>query len=795
MQRVALLLGLLVASGCKPDPTKADTDTPAPPDRGHGDIAADISGPMGTPVPYATPEQLTTFERGREVALRRFQYEEGLGPAFNVTFCASCHEKPVLGGSAGLYRNFFLTGIVDDYGVFFPAESAGSSGGVIRLYARPGFDTPVHPELDDRINVVGQRNPIPFFGSGLLAELDGDEILKRADPDDADGDGISGRANYDRGFVGRFGTKSQTVSIEGFIRGPLKNHLGITTDPLTEAQKAALPVDSSSDSTTEGATGSLFHGILPYGQAAASDGPIMDEDGVPDPEMSTDELFDLVSMTMLMAAPQVRLDLTAEEEEGRDLFDAAGCGDCHTPRLEGPRGPLPVYSDLLLHNMGPDLADGLQLGEADGDEFRTQPLWGVAAVGPYLHDGRATTLDEAIRMHGGEGQASANRYEALSGEEQQRIIDFLLTLGGVDQATGGLLLPDQPVPAVGEYGGPSHELSASELAAFEVGRAAFDFEYGLSDGVGGPRFNGDSCRACHFEPVIGGAGPRGVNVVRHGIINEDGEFVDPSVGTIVHRSTAIHGSLNEPQPEATVFELRNTPSLLGLGLVDAIPDANILANADPYDTDGDGISGRVSYVDGGRIGRFGWKGQVPSLREFVRDAVSVELGMTLPYEEGLTFGKIQDNDDIPDPEFSAEDAADLLFFMTLLGPPPRQTGGDADAITRGETVFGQIGCADCHIPALEGPSGPVPLFSDLLLHAILDDDAPGIEEAGARMQEFRTAPLWGLSTSGPYLHDGRADTIDAAIDSHAGEATAAAAAYQALSGADAADLLAFLESL
>ena len=786
---------VLLAVGCKDDPKPVDSNEPVEAVGGHGPIAPDISGPMGTPVPYATAEQVATFTRGEAVALHRFTYAEGLGPAFNVSFCASCHEKPVTGGSGGLYRNFFLTGIVDEYGVFFPAESAGTSGGVVRLYHRPGFGEPVHPELDDRTNVIAQRNPIPFFGTGLIAELDDAEILKRADPEDADGDGISGKPNYDRGFVGRFGRKSQTVSIEGFIRGPLFNHLGVTTDPLTDAQKAALPVDSSSEAGMGDATGGLFHGLVPFGQAAASDGPTMDSDGVDDPEMSTDDLFDLVSMAMLMAAPEVRLELSPSEEEGLELFDAAGCDDCHTPRVEGPRGPLPLYSDLLLHNMGPDLADGLIQGEADGDEFRTQPLWGVAATGPYLHDGRATTLDEAIRMHGGEADRARYRYAQMSQSEQGKVVAFLLTLGGVEQATGGLLLPDQPIPAAGQYGGPTHTLSADELIDYTRGRAIFDFEFGLSDGVGAPRYNGDSCRACHFEPTIGGAGPRGVNVVRHGIINDSGEFVNPAVGTVLHRVTALPDSLNAPQEEVGVFELRNTPALFGLGLVDALPDAVIEANADPHDADGDGISGRVSWVDGGRIGRFGWKGQVPTLEEFVRDAVSVELGMTLPFVEGLTFGKIQDNDDVPDPEFPAEAAEQLLTFMTLLGPPPRQTGGDADAIARGELQFVAVGCASCHVPALEGPDGPVPLFSDLLLHAMDEAGHYGIEEAGAGMHEYRTAPLWGLATTAPYLHDGRADTIPEAIEGHDGEAKTAAEAYAMLDDADRDDLLAFLESL
>ncbi len=794
MNRTFTLL-VLLATACKDKGEPVDTGVPTVDGHPHGPIAANISAPLGEVVPFATSEQRATFARGRDVALERHDFADGLGPAFNVTFCASCHEKPVTGGAAGLYRNFFLTGIVDEYGSFFPAESAGTSGGVVRLYSRPGFGEPEHPTLDDRTNIVAQRSPIPFFGVGLIAELDEAALMVHADPTDADGDGISGRPNYDRGFVGRFGRKSQTVSIEGFIRGPLKNHLGITTDPLTEAQKAALPVDSSSGGDLGRHTRDLTRLLLPYGQAAASDGPITDLDEAPDPELSTDDLFDLVSFAMLMAAPEIRIDLNEDELRGVELFDELQCAVCHVPRVAGPRGPLPLYSDLMLHDMGPELADGLEQGEAEGDEFRTQPLWGVAAVAPYLHDGRAFTLDEAIRLHGGEAAASAAGYAALSAADQARVIAFLHSLGGEEQATGGLLLPDQPVPAPGEYGGPSRALDDDEMSAFVQGRAAFDFEYGLSDGVGAPRFNGDSCRACHFEPTIGGAGPRGVNVIRHGILNGSGEFVPPSVGTILHRLTALQDSLNPPQSQVNTFELRNTPPLFGLGLIDALPESVILANEDPEDADGDGISGRASWVDGDRLGRFGWKGQVPSIEEFVRDAVSVEMGMTLPYEEGLTFGILHDNDDVPDPEATQAHLDQLRTFLSLLGPPPRTAAATSAAASRGESSFSALGCASCHVPALEGPDGPVPLFSDLLLHAMAELGEPGIEEAGADTHEYRTPPLWGLSTSAPYLHDGSADTLDEAIAGHGGEGQESADAYSALDAAAQADLRAFLESL
>ena len=184
-------------------------------------------------------------------------------------------------------------------------------------------------------------------------------------------------------------------------------------------------------------------------------------------------------------------------------------------------------------------------------------------------------------------------------------------------------------------------------------------------------------------------------------------------------------------------------------------------------------------MDGGKLGRFGWKGQVPTVSEFARDAVSVELGMTLPYAEDMTFGRLQDDDAIPDPEFGQVELDALDFYMSNLGPPPRQASASSAAAMAGEGRFGQLGCDGCHVPALNGPDGPVPLYSDLLLHDILPEGSLGIEEAGASMTEFRTPPLWGVSQTGPWLHDGRADTLTQAIEGHDGEA-ASVAAWQAM---------------
>ncbi|RMF76423.1 MAG: hypothetical protein D6744_12335 [Planctomycetota bacterium] len=777
-----------------------------PPATDDGDIADGIMAPLGDPLPSASADQLAAFERGKAIFLKRFDLADGLGPAFNVAFCGACHEKPVPGGSAGLYRNFTLAGRTTSDGAFLFAESAGNDSGVVRMF---DYDDsrPARPTVPDSATIFTQRNGIPFFGAGLIAELDEEAILANADPDDEDGDGISGRPNFDRGFVGRFGRKAQTVSIEGFIRGPLFNHLGITTEPLTEEQRAALPVDSSlASATAKGIDPSAFAAPAkagPHMQAAAPDAPNFDDDDAPDPELSGDDLFDLVSFVMLMAAPEFE-PATEQSERGRQLFHQANCSACHVPRLEGPRGPIPLYSDLLLHDMGDELADGVVMNEATGNEFRTQPLWGLAAVGPYLHDGRASTIEDAILAHGGEAQASRDAFAALSESEQADLIEFLMTLGGRSQMTTGLLPPDAPVPAVGEYGGPFRELSDEEMARFIRGREIFDRDFGFSEGAGAlrgasgdGRFNGDSCRACHFEPVIGGAGPRGVNVMRHGVVDDNGVFSPPSTtpNTILHKEARLDEMIVLPEDGINVFEMRQTPHSLGGGLISAISDETILANEDPSDADGDGISGRAHVLSDGRIGRLGWKAQVPSIKEFLRDGMAAEVGITLPAQDGLTFGATTDEDGVPDPELSLQETEDVQFYLEMLAGPPRQTPADAAQAAQGESLFESVGCAKCHIPSLPSSLGDVPLYSDLLLHDILPDGTPGIVDGDASMTEFRTAPLWGLSQTAPYFHDGSADTIDQAIRKHAGEASGVRAAYEALSDADRAALLAFLETL
>lgn len=750
-------------------------DNPEPPE--DTQIDEGIFAPrLGEPMQRATTEERERFERGLEVSLRRFDSESGLGPHFNVSFCGACHEQPTPGGAAPRYRDFLLVGTKLSDGSFVELGVNGVLPNFSMLEPLR-FSTP--PRADQFVN----RSAIPFYGVGALALIDEDAILENVDPDDRDGDGISGRANYDRGFVGRFGRKAQTVSLEGFIRGPLFNHLGITSDPLSNELKDQLPVPSASEDFRSSPL-TCFHC-----QAAAPDEPTTDEDGVPDPELVSEDLFDLVSFVMLMGAPQPEPP-TERSRRGEATFDEINCTGCHVPALRGPRGMIPAYSDLLLHDMGDDLADGVPMGLATGREFRTQPLWGISATGPYLHDGRADTIDEAIRWHGGEALASRQAYEELDEAAREDMLEFLLSLGGRSQTSEGLIPPGDPLPETGDWGGPA--IGADE-ERFERGRQLFDRDFGPYDGLG-PEFNGDSCRACHFDPVIGGSGPIGVNVLRQA--SDTGESILAPEMSLLHRFTIESDGVSpharpRANPESNVFEMRQTPALFGLGLIDAIDEDAIRANADPEDLDGDGIRGRVNLLADGRIGRFGWKASLPTLEDFVRDALSNELGLTLVPDDAFLAGVYEDDDSISDPEFSGTPYDDLVFYVANLDRPPAGQPSEA-----GKALFDGVGCAGCHSPELPGPDGtPIALYSNLLLHDVAPEEYRGVPEGDASHREFRTPPLWGVGSSAPYMHDGRSPTLDAAIRTHFSEADASREAYEALDESDQQILIEFLKSI
>ncbi|HMV67355.1 MAG TPA: di-heme oxidoredictase family protein [Myxococcota bacterium] len=777
------LLLLLAACTREPGDTKdtggpgdSDDTTPGLDGPRHAPIGVGFTGPMGSPMPLATPEQLEAFHRGEELAKKRFTPEEGLGPQFNGVSCLSCHERPVLGGGGELYRNLFMAGRWQEERGFvltpLQKESVpgSASDGVFRMYNVGPPGTPAQQPLQDDVGLFAARNPVPLFGSGVMFAIDEDAILQYEDPDDDDGDGISGRPNIDAGGVGRLGSKSMGAGHTSIMRIDFYVHSGLSVALPTPEQIATFPFP---DYLT--GTGSFLADA---------------DDAVPDPEVDAQTYFDIMSWVQLLAAPELD-PLDEVSGRGRDLFDEIGCDACHIPRLPSPYGPVHAYTDFMLHDMGEDLWDGYVMDYSQGGEFKTAPLWGVVATGPYLHDGRARTLQEAILWHGGEAAPAHDRYLDLPQDDRDAIVAFLGTLGGRDLVSPGLLPPGSPLPAAGDWGGPMPGTTPDALAAFAEGRLLFDRSFGIAEGLGMPAFNGDACRACHFDPVIGGAGPLDVNVIRGGHVDEAGVYTPVDGYDVIHRMLLLDSRPRRVPPEGNVLEHRQTPAIFGLGLLEEVTEAAILANADPDDRRAPfGISGRAPTLPDGRLGRFGWKAQVPTLLEFAESALSDEMGLTVPAAGTTQYGRTTDADRRPDPEVDLDVISSLTVFMRGLAPPP---AGAPDA--GGQAVFERVGCDDCHTPSLDGPSGPVRAYTDMLLHDVLPAGVPGIRQGVATEGEFRTPPLWGVSHTPPYMHDGSATTLADAIDHHDGEAAASRRSWAALSPADRQRLLTFLGGL
>ncbi len=773
-------------------------------------VAEGIFANQGEPRLLLSEEEREIFRAGEAVAKRRFDLNDGLGPYFNVTFCGACHEKPHFGGAAGHYRDFYLYGESLSGGGFIPS---GPRSGVLSTFEEPQLDLEVglsDPSLvkinpEPAATLYTRRNPIPFFGIGLLAEIPEEEILSRADPDDLDGDGVSGRPNYDQGYVGRFGLKAQTVSIENFIRGPLFNHLGITSNPLSAELQAALPVPSVAEDRFDTQQLELsaqgFHlrdqgegepserpllETLHFHQAAAPSEPLTDHDDVPDPELSERDLFALVSWAMLLAAPTPDA-LSTEAELGEGFFYSMKCDLCHTPGLKGPRGVIPAYTDLLLHDMGEELADGIVMALASGSEFRTQPLWGVSSTGPYLYDGRAGTLDEAVALHGGEASESRDLYLSVSSDEQLALISFLESLGGKSQQTEGLIAPEGSIEGPVRVGVPLMTLNDESQKRYRRGQALYDRDVSISSGLG-PKFNGDSCRGCHFDPIVGGSGPSGVGAAR---LFSDGDE-DSVDGEVMRRFLSGHGRpvsipVDEEGELVGYTEIRQALPTFGLGIIAAIPEEMIVALEDPDDLDQDGVRGVARRLADGSIGRYGWRAQIASLDNFIADALAVELGMTIPDELQLSAAIYEDDDKTPDPEVSVEEFDDLSHFIHLLAPPIKEAPNHiSEDIERGSELFEEIGCATCHVPKID-PTQSRAAYTDLLLHAIQPEEV--------RQRSFRTPPLWALSETGTYWHDGRADHIIEAVELHRGEATNSYNSWRALAEEERQQVLLFLEYL
>lgn len=413
------------------------------------------------PAPGLTPRELRDFNFGNRVfntnwavAPASVDAFDGLGPVFNRVSCSGCHLRDGRGRPPVEGEDEMLSMLVrlsvpgeDPHGGPKPHPAYGDQ---LNDRAIPGVPAEGRARIEWRERAgrypdgerYSLREPRLHFeglafgplgrrtmhsprvapampGMGLLEAVPEADLLARADPDDRDGDGISGRANRvwnpvsARHELGRFGWKANAATVIAQSAGAAHGDMGLTSRVFPD-EGCATPQAAC---------------------AAAVRGDV--------PDLRDAHLDKLVFYLQTLAVPDRRREAPETEARGETLFAEIGCASCHTPVLRTAADAMPVqlarqefmpYTDLLLHDMGRGLADGRPDFLADGREWRTAPLWGLGLVPVtnghtfYLHDGRARSLEEAILWHGGEAEGSRDRFKRLAREDRQAVLTFLRSL-------------------------------------------------------------------------------------------------------------------------------------------------------------------------------------------------------------------------------------------------------------------------------------------------------------------------------------------------------------------------------
>ena len=387
-----------------------------------------------------------------------------------------------------------------------------------------------------------------------------------------------------------------------------------------------------------------------------------------------------------------------------------------------------------------------------------------------------------------------------------------------------------------ELAGTLPGLSGSQVAMHAAGDAEFARVFGAVDGLG-PVFVAASCESCH---VGDGKGHPVFNITRFGRMLPGGFDGMRAAGGPQLQDRAVLGYMAERVPAGATGVTRLTaPAVTGLGYLEAVDDATLLALEDPDDLDGDGISGRVQLVDasdllasfvsfeavatdgpptrgtlvnGQYIGRFGKKGLSVNLLQQVTTAYHQDMGITsdlIPDEIFNPQVGAFTGDAAPEPEVPSSVVNAVTFYIKTLKAPPRRNVADPNVIA-GQLLFDNGPCASCHLPSMTtGASSIAALdrvtfapYTDLLLHDMGPELDDGYTEGRALTSEWRTPALWGIGLSARaqggsmhLLHDGRAKTIDAAVQLHGGEGTASRAWFNGLSDEQRRQVVAYLMSL
>ena len=433
-----------------------------------GETTREVEGSraFGFPAPTLTNEERRVFEIGDSFFTQNWvtapastDARDGLGPMFNAQACSSCHLRdgrgiPASTGDGDLGLLLRLSVASDDaafsgaaphpvYGDQLQDRSINgvpAEGELVITYSEvPGeyadgdayslreptytIEAPAFGPLSDDL-LVSPRLAPQVIGMGLLEAIPEDAVLANADPDDADGDGISGRPNRvwnpatEATELGRFGWKANASTVLAQSAAAFNGDMGITS--------SLQPDESCTETQTE--------------CAAAPGGGTDTEAEVPD-----DRLGSVVFYTRTLAVPATRGADDPDVRAGAAAFADMGCASCHIDTFTtGPLDEVGVealsdqtihpYTDLLLHDMGEGLADGRPDFAASGTEWRTPPLWGLGLIDDVngerflLHDGRARTIEEAILWHGGEASAAMEAFRSADSETRANLVAFLEAL-------------------------------------------------------------------------------------------------------------------------------------------------------------------------------------------------------------------------------------------------------------------------------------------------------------------------------------------------------------------------------
>jgi CxxC motif-containing protein (DUF1111 family) len=369
------------------------------------------SGPQphfGDPLEGLTPNLRARFKTGKAVFERDFDPREGLGPVFNNTSCANCHDQGGIGGGSDTLETRYgqvIDGVFNSLtqfdGQFLHSKGIGRFNGVDFV------GEVVPPEA----NVVAQRRTNPLFGLGLVDAVPDQTLQEIAQFQQEFTPETAGRALVltdvfsGQPRVGRFGWKSQIGTVLTFTGNAFLNEMGITTPffPHENPPQGDIALLAANPARTN-------------------------------PNDTTETVMRLADHTTLLAPPP-RHPLTPKSQAGQGLFTQIGCANCHLPSMQtGPNEVAALnevtffpYSDFLVHDMG-SLNDGIAQPPATGQEMRTAPLWGARIRTSFLHDGRAKTTREAVLAHDGQGLAARNRFAGLRSSEQAQLLVFINSL-------------------------------------------------------------------------------------------------------------------------------------------------------------------------------------------------------------------------------------------------------------------------------------------------------------------------------------------------------------------------------